>query len=100
MSYFNRRFLIIELLEMFQPICKFQIAKLLSWKETTLKNYNFFFIFSRQFTKSYIYSKNSSQLAKTTPTTQSQLLEYRVLQNLQGHTSDFQFFIDKTNFLF
>ena len=100
MSYFNRRFLIIELLEMFQPICKFQIVKLLSWKETTLKNYYFFLYFQSTIYKVVYIQKNSSQLAKTTPTTQSRLLEYRVLQNLQGHTSDFQFFIDKTNFLF
>ena len=35
MSYFNRHVLIIKLLKMFQPICKFQVAKLLSCKETT-----------------------------------------------------------------
>ena len=34
MSYFNRHFLIIKLLKMFQPILKFQVVKLLSWKET------------------------------------------------------------------
>ena len=36
-SYFNRHVLIIKLLKMFQPICKFQIVKLLSWKKTTFK---------------------------------------------------------------
>ena len=34
MSYFNRQVLVIELLKMFQPICKFEVVKLLSWKET------------------------------------------------------------------
>ena len=38
MSYFNRHVLIIELLKMFQPICKFQVVKLLSWKKNTFKN--------------------------------------------------------------
>ena len=37
MSYFNRHVLIIELLKMFQPICKFQVVKLLSWKKNTFK---------------------------------------------------------------
>ena len=37
MSYFNRHVFIIELLKMFQPILKFQVVKLLSWKETTFK---------------------------------------------------------------
>ena len=42
MSYFNRHVIIIELLEIVQPICKFQVVKLLSWKETTFqKSFSF-----------------------------------------------------------
>ena len=32
-SYFNRHDLIIKLLKMFQPLCKFQVVKMLSWKD-------------------------------------------------------------------
>ena len=42
MSYFNRHVLIIELLQMFQPICKFSVVKLLSWKEPLLKKYCYY----------------------------------------------------------
>ena len=37
MNYFNRHVIIIELLKMFQPIRKFQVVKLLPWKENTFK---------------------------------------------------------------
>ena len=40
MSYFNRHVLIIELLKIFQPICKFQVVKY--EKETTFKKYYYY----------------------------------------------------------
>ena len=42
-SYFNRHDLIIKLLKMFQPLCKFQVVKMLSWKDN--KKYHCYYYY-------------------------------------------------------